>query len=138
VGYHVVQSHQINIAIYSTVQQSSALRSLSRGPGLALSGWAVGTSVYRTPFFRIYTTMDDPGGVKTHVTWTNVGLGFSFIAFDIAISSVLGLGLGGSLFIASVRCTVQLTVVAVILERVFNTQNFWAVAGIAGPLSTLL
>lgn len=69
---------------------------------------------------------------KTHLEWTNVGLGLSFIAFDAILSHGLGLGVGRSLVVASIRCIVQLAVVATILEKVFDTNSFWAVAGIAG------
>ncbi|TFY74799.1 hypothetical protein EWM64_g9212 [Hericium alpestre] len=76
--------------------------------------------------------MDDaPPDAKTNLQWTNVGLGLSFIVFDAVVSRVLGLGVGGSLFTAAIRCIVQLAVVATILERVFETESAFAVAGIA-------
>ncbi|TFY50903.1 hypothetical protein EVG20_g11266, partial [Dentipellis fragilis] len=76
--------------------------------------------------------MDDlPADSKTHLQWTNVGLGLSFVLFDAALSRVLGLGVGGSLLTAAIRCVVQLAVVATILQRVFATDSMLAVAGIA-------
>ncbi|KAA1476242.1 UPF0014-domain-containing protein [Dentipellis sp. KUC8613] len=76
--------------------------------------------------------MDDlPADSKTHLQWTNVGLGLSFVLFDAALSHVLGLGVGGSLLTAAIRCIVQLAVVATILQRVFATDSMLAVAGIA-------
>ena len=64
----------------------------------------------------------------TDVTWINVGIGFTFILFDIGVSTVFGLGIGLSLFVAALRCVGQLTVVATILQKVFETQNPWLVA----------
>jgi ABC-type iron transport system FetAB permease component len=76
--------------------------------------------------------MDDPGsGPGTHLTWSNVGLGFSFILIDATVSSAYGLGVGRALVTAAVRCVIQLAIVALLLQRVFETQNPWAVAGIA-------
>jgi hypothetical protein len=71
-----------------------------------------------------------PGDGQTHLTWFNVGLGFSFIIFDALVSTVFGLGVGSSLLTAAVRCTVQLAVVALVLQKVFEADSIWAVAGI--------
>ena len=65
------------------------------------------------------------------LNWENVGLAFSFILFDAVVSHVFGLGVGSSLTTAAVRCVIQLTLVAFILQRVFEANNPWAVAGIA-------
>jgi ABC-type iron transport system FetAB permease component len=76
--------------------------------------------------------MDAPGGERTQdLTWENVGLAFSFILFDAAVSKIFGLGVGTSLVTAAVRCVVQLTLVALILQKVFDTSSPWGVAGIA-------
>jgi ABC-type iron transport system FetAB permease component len=75
---------------------------------------------------------DPVGGPTTHLTWLNVGLGFSFIVFDAIVSTVFGLGVGSSLVTAAARCIIQLAVVALLLQKVFEAQNIWAVAGIAG------
>lgn len=76
--------------------------------------------------------MDAPGGERTNdLTWDNVGLAFSFILFDAVVSKIFGLGVGTSLVTAAVRCVVQLTLVALILQKVFDTNNPWGVAGIA-------
>ena len=76
--------------------------------------------------------MDDPQQPSTHLTWANVGLAFSFILFNATISYLVGLRVGSSLVTAAVRCVVQLAVVATMLQRVLETDNPWAVAGIAG------
>jgi len=75
--------------------------------------------------------MDTPPPESTHLSWTNVGLAFSFILFDAVLSSVFGLHIGSSLVTAALRCVIQLAVVATLLQTVFETQNPWAVAGIA-------
>ena len=63
--------------------------------------------------------------------WSHVGIGLTFIAFDSMISQALQLNIGTSLVFAALRCVVQLTLVATILQRVFAAENFWAVVGIA-------
>jgi ABC-type iron transport system FetAB permease component len=79
-----------------------------------------------------------PNNPVPNLEWSHVGIGLAFVAFNSAISHVLHLHVGTSLAIAAVRCIVQLTLVATILQRVFATENWWVVAGIAGtPLSSL-
>ncbi|CDO70641.1 hypothetical protein BN946_scf184756.g7 [Trametes cinnabarina] len=82
----------------------------------------------------------DSGGPHqstTHLTWANVGLAFSFILLDGFLSTSFGLGVGSSLITAAVRCVVQLSVVALILQKVFETNNPWAVAGMAFLLNLM-
>ena len=68
--------------------------------------------------------MDSPGPEPdTHLTYGNVGLAFSFILFDAFISFFFGLGVGGSLITAAVRCVLQLAVVATLLQKVFEANN---------------
>jgi hypothetical protein len=66
--------------------------------------------------------------------WVNVGLGLMFVLFDVTTSAVLGLGVGRSLLTASLRCILQLAVVAGLLQKVFEAENPWAVAGITCEL----
>ena len=75
--------------------------------------------------------MDAPGAATSPLSWGNVGLAFSFIVFDAVVSLGFGLGVGSGLVTAALRCIVQLSVVALVLQRVFETNNPWAVAGIA-------
>ena len=63
--------------------------------------------------------------------WVNVAIALSFILFDIGVSTVFRLGLSTSLFIAAVRCTGQLAIVATLLQQVFETENPWIVSLIA-------
>lgn len=79
--------------------------------------------------------MDGGTDSKTHLTWANVGLGFAFIVFDAVVSQFFGLGVGVPLVTAAVRCIVQLSVVAIVLQKVFEANNVWGVAGIAGAFS---
>lgn len=81
--------------------------------------------------------MSDGDGLTTHLGWTNVGLGFSFVLLNVFVSSYAGLGVERSLFTAAVRCVIQLGIVAVLLQEVFATKNPWAVAGIALVLNLL-
>lgn len=64
------------------------------------------------------------------LTWINVALAFSFIVFNVVLSSVLRLDIGNSLLIASARCVVQLGVVALLLQKVFEARDPWIVAAI--------
>ena len=81
-------------------------------------------------------TMDGPADSKTHLTWGNVGIGFAFIAFDAIISRFFGLGVGLPLVTAAVRCIVQLAIMALVLQKIFEAENPWGVAGLAGELTS--
>lgn len=69
------------------------------------------------------------------LSWANVGLAFLFIVFDVVLSRFYGLGVGNSLTTAAIRCVIQLSAVAAVLQSVFKAENVWAVAGIAGESS---
>lgn len=69
-------------------------------------------------------------GSTPQLTYGNVALAFSFILFDTSVSTFFGLGVGGSIVTAAIRCVVQLSLVALVLKKVFETNNDWAVAGI--------
>ena len=97
-------------------------------------------STNSTPPCTSETNLMDPGGdtdSTTHLNWGNVGLAFSFILLDGVLSTTFGLGVGSSLVTAAVRCVVQLSVVALILQKVFETNNPWAVAGMACVLNLM-
>ena len=70
--------------------------------------------------------------------WSHVGVGLTFVALGAVVSQALQLRIGSSLVFAALRCTVQLTVVATILQYVFATKNWWSVAGIAGTFRSPL
>lgn len=73
----------------------------------------------------------DPGSSPTNLSWGNVGLAFSFILLNGFLSTAFGLGVGSGLLTSAIRCVVQLSVVALILQKVFETNNPFAVAGMA-------
>lgn len=75
--------------------------------------------------------MDSPTDSKTHLDWGNVGLGFAFVVFDAIISRVFGLGVGVPLITAAIRCIIQLAIMALVLQRIFEADNPWGVSGIA-------
>lgn len=78
-----------------------------------------------------------PSEESSHLSWANVALGFSFIIFNAVVSTSFNLGVGNSLISASLRCIAQLAIVGLLLQRVFETNNPWAVAGIAFLLNFL-
>ncbi|KAI9442049.1 hypothetical protein BJY52DRAFT_1128667 [Lactarius psammicola] len=78
-----------------------------------------------------------PSPSSPQLEWSNVGFGFAFVAMNMALSQVLQLQIGTSLVISALRCIVQLTLVATILQRVFAAQNMWTVAAIALLLNIL-
>ena len=71
------------------------------------------------------------------LTWLNVGLGLLFILLDAFLSLVLGLDIGPSLMIASARCVIQLSLLGLILERVFASDNLFAIFGIVMVFNVL-
>ncbi len=75
--------------------------------------------------------MDAPSGERTHLTWSNVGIGMTFVVFDALVSRVFGLGVGMPLVTAAVRCIIQLSIMALVLQKIFEAGNPWGIAGIA-------
>lgn len=65
-----------------------------------------------------------------HLTWINIGIGLLFLLLDALLSVTLQLGLSTSLLTAAARCVIQLTLMGFVLQKVFETDNPWAVAGI--------
>ncbi|KAF5379768.1 hypothetical protein D9615_005721 [Tricholomella constricta] len=82
--------------------------------------------------------MSDGNGPSTaNLGWANVGLGFAFILLNVVLSSSFALGIERSFLTAAVRCVVQLAIVGVLLQQVFETKNPWAVGLIAFALNLL-
>jgi uncharacterized protein (TIGR00245 family) len=79
----------------------------------------------------------DNGQPKTNLNWTNVGVGFSFIVVNALLSQILHLGVGASLLTAAVRCVIQLSIMALVLQSVFDASTPVAVAGISALLMVL-
>jgi ABC-type iron transport system FetAB permease component len=65
------------------------------------------------------------------LSWANVLIGLLFILFDAVLSLILGLGIGASLIVAAARCVLQLSVMGLVLDKAFASQNGWSVVGIA-------
>lgn len=78
-----------------------------------------------------------PAADNTELGWGNVLIALAFVLLNSAISGVLKIGVGTSLMIGAIRCMVQLTLVALVLEPVFAAENKWAVAGISFLLNFL-
>ncbi|KAI0306206.1 hypothetical protein B0F90DRAFT_1697057 [Multifurca ochricompacta] len=78
-----------------------------------------------------------PSSSNPDLGWSHVGFGLTFVALNAVLSHVLQLHIGTSLVIGALRCVVQLTLVATVLQRVFAAESIWAVAGIALLLNTL-
>ncbi|KAF5388722.1 hypothetical protein D9757_004807 [Collybiopsis confluens] len=72
-----------------------------------------------------------PGRSESELTWQNIALAFAFIGVNVIFSYIFDLGIGLSLLVAATRCIIQLAVVGTLLQKVFETENPWAVAGIA-------
>lgn len=71
-----------------------------------------------------------PSHGQPHLSWTNVGFAFAFIALDAAISRTFRLELGSSLITAALRCIGQLVLIALILQKVFEADDPWAASAI--------
>lgn len=74
----------------------------------------------------------DKQSQSSELTPLNVALALAFIAFDSVLSIILGLGIASSLLVAASRCILQLSVMALVLDKVFATGNIFGVFGIAG------
>ncbi|KAJ1642212.1 hypothetical protein LPJ64_005915 [Coemansia asiatica] len=57
------------------------------------------------------------------LSWANVGIGALLLGFNVFLSAWLGLGLSKDIVVSAVRCTVQLTVLGMVLNQIFMTQN---------------
>ncbi|KAJ2956339.1 hypothetical protein NQZ79_g7802 [Umbelopsis isabellina] len=60
---------------------------------------------------------------NTHLTWWNVAFASLFIIVNMVMSGSLGLGFEKPLVISAVRCVVQLTLMAFVLEDVFKAKH---------------
>ncbi|CAI2193313.1 14789_t:CDS:10 [Funneliformis geosporum] len=69
------------------------------------------------------TCYQDTGEVESSLQWYHVGIASMFILINGVISIWLGLHLEASLFVSSVRCVVQLTLMGLVLEDVFKAEN---------------
>ncbi|TFK49717.1 UPF0014-domain-containing protein [Heliocybe sulcata] len=82
-------------------------------------------------------TGNSPIGDQTHLNWLNVALGLTFVMFNSFLSYNFRLGIGSALFTAALRCIFQLAIMGLLLKQIFETNNPWAVGGIACLLNVL-
>lgn len=89
-----------------------------------------GTLAFRAP--------QDQPSQSPELTPLNVALALLFVVFDSALSVVFGLGIASSLLVAASRCILQLSIMGLVLQKVFDTGNIFGVFGIAGMSSLRL
>ncbi|KAF8554438.1 hypothetical protein OG21DRAFT_1484641 [Imleria badia] len=65
------------------------------------------------------------------IPWAGLGLGLSFIRFNAFFSSALHLGVGSSLLTSTFRYIAKFAIMRLVLHKVFETNNPWAIGGIA-------
>lgn len=65
------------------------------------------------------------------ITWLDLTIASVLLVANGAVSVWLGLGLGRQLLVASLRTVVQLSLLGLVLVRVFQSGNPWLVGGIA-------
>ncbi|KAI9503941.1 hypothetical protein GGI25_000830 [Coemansia spiralis] len=73
----------------------------------------------------------------TPLTWANVALAGLLLLVNVMISSALKLRLEKQIVVAGMRCFIQLSVLGLVLKRLFATDNAFVVLGMAGVLGGL-
>ncbi|KAJ2616157.1 hypothetical protein H4S08_000912 [Coemansia sp. RSA 1365] len=77
------------------------------------------------------------GGDVDPLAWNNVALAAMLLLINIVISTTLNLGLEQQIAVAGARCFIQLTLLGLVLERIFAINNPILVFGLAGLLGGL-
>jgi len=80
---------------------------------------------------------DHESGKAPELSITNVALALAFISVDAVLSIIFNLGIASSLLVAAARCVLQLSVMGLVLDKVFAADNIWGVFGIAVLLNIL-
>jgi ABC-type iron transport system FetAB permease component len=80
---------------------------------------------------------DSKPGQAQDLSWVNVALALSFVSIDAILSVIFNLGIASSLIVAAGRCVLQLSVMGLVLDKVFAAGNIWGVFGIAALLNVL-
>ncbi|KAF9447402.1 hypothetical protein P691DRAFT_671565 [Macrolepiota fuliginosa MF-IS2] len=96
-----------------------------------------GTNLTSIPFAITADSDTPPPSTKPELGWENVAIALAFILFNTFLSRILKIGVGTSLLVSAIRCIVQLTLVATILQQVFAAEDKWVVAGISFLLNLL-
>ncbi|KAI7834842.1 UPF0014-domain-containing protein [Kickxella alabastrina] len=84
----------------------------------------------------MYQNNNDNSGAPP-LTWGNVALAASLLLINVGISSFMKLGLERPILVAGTRCFVQLTLLGLVLKRVFASNNPFIVLAISGVLGAL-
>ncbi|KAI7878090.1 UPF0014-domain-containing protein [Lichtheimia hyalospora FSU 10163] len=79
----------------------------------------------------------DGGRISANFTWWNVGVASSFILVNVIISIMMQLKLEIPLIVSSIRCILQLSVMGLILQDVFDAKNPYYVAFLTAVLILL-
>ncbi|KAJ3102763.1 hypothetical protein HDU97_000302 [Phlyctochytrium planicorne] len=74
---------------------------------------------------------------KHHLTWANVAIGSLLLLANAILSLYLGLGLEATLFMSSVRCVVQLSLLGLTLKPVFENDGPLLVSVLALSMMTI-
>ncbi|KAJ2745376.1 hypothetical protein GGI20_002221 [Coemansia sp. BCRC 34301] len=82
-------------------------------------------------------TMSSKDNQQQPLTLVNVGIASLLLVINIGLSSWLGLGMSKSLVISTVRCVAQLTVLSLVLNQIFQTENPVYIFGMTVGLGTL-
>ncbi|KAJ2005469.1 hypothetical protein GGI04_002234 [Coemansia thaxteri] len=77
------------------------------------------------------------GGELQQLSWGNVAIASLLLLINVALSAWLGLGMSRSLVVSAVRCVAQLTVLGMVLNQVFSTENPVYIFGMTLGLGTL-
>ncbi|KAJ1664193.1 hypothetical protein IW140_004222 [Coemansia sp. RSA 1813] len=95
---------------------------MASGTSTTLSSWITQQKWYAT-----HAQSTIPGlleeSASPPLSWGNVEVAALMLLFNVGVSMWLGLGLSAGLIIASIRCVIQLTVLGLILNQIFLTQN---------------
>ncbi|KAJ3290695.1 hypothetical protein HDU79_003013 [Rhizoclosmatium sp. JEL0117] len=78
-----------------------------------------------------------PPADSHHLSNSNVALGFLLILVNAGISSALGLGLSVPLFVAAIRCVIQLYVLGLVLKPAFENESILLVIGLSIAMTTI-
>ncbi|KAJ2261001.1 hypothetical protein GGI01_002605 [Coemansia sp. RSA 376] len=93
---------------------------------------AAGDAVAQLQWYATPSSQSSPGTAHSSIdddqqqqplSWFNVGIASLMLAINIALSVWLGLGMSKSLIVSTVRCIVQLTVLGMVLNQLFLTEN---------------
>ncbi len=71
------------------------------------------------------------------ITWVEVGIAAALIGVNAIVSWVLRLGLARQIAVSSIRMTIQLAIVGLILKQIFALSSAWPVLGLAAVMTLI-